>query len=110
LDHVARHVNAAAVAGGFDPADAHLTRTPLVVDPEGWRTLAGELEAMHERVQEIAAQSAARLGDADDQDATEATVVMMLFSSPPAGAAAADPADAGVHHHERRPAARGLHA
>jgi DNA-binding transcriptional ArsR family regulator len=118
LDHVARHVNAAAVAGGFDPADAHLTRTPLIVDPEGWRTLADELEAMHERVQEIAAESAARLADAEDQDGTEATVVMMLFSSVPtdavgaaamAAAADADPTDAGVHHHRRREA-RELHA
>jgi hypothetical protein len=86
------------------------------VDPEGWRTLADELEAMHERVQEIAAESAARLADADDQDGTEATVVMMLFSSVPtdaagaaAMAAAADPTDAGVHHHRRREA-RELHA
>jgi DNA-binding transcriptional ArsR family regulator len=109
LDHVARHVNAAAAAGGFDEAEAHLSRTPVTVDREGWRALASELEAMSERVEEIEAESAARLSCADAEDGTAATVVMMLFASAPAGAAAVDPADADVHHRQRRPA-RELHA
>ncbi|MFN2521673.1 MAG: hypothetical protein ABR525_11645, partial [Candidatus Limnocylindria bacterium] len=93
LEHVARHVNAAASAGGFDMPDAHLSRMPVVVDAEGWRALAGELDALNERVQEIGAQSAARLEAAEEEDGAEATVVLMLFSSAPTDAAAPDAVD-----------------
>ena len=92
-------VTAAAAAGGFDVADAHLTRTPITVDAQGWRDLAAELAALTDRVVEIQRESAARLAESQAAE-TQATVVLMLFDSsdiaqvPPANGA--HPA-AGAH-------------
>jgi DNA-binding transcriptional ArsR family regulator len=80
LDSVARSVTAAAAAGGFDVADAHLTRSPIVVDDQGWRELAAELAGLTERVVEIQRESAERLAESDAGE-TQATVVLMLFDS-----------------------------
>jgi DNA-binding transcriptional ArsR family regulator len=84
LQHVARHVNAAATAGGFDIPDAHLTRSPINVDTKGWKALARQLATMTERIQRIEAESAKRLKAADHEGEIEATVVLMLFRSAPA--------------------------
>jgi DNA-binding transcriptional ArsR family regulator len=102
LEHVAVHVNAAAAAGGFDIANAHLTRTAVRLDEEGWNALAKELEATCARVDQIAAESAERLDSSEASTALEATAVLMLFRSAPVGAPA-DPA-ASQHRPGRRPA------
>jgi len=80
LESVGRYVAAAAATGGFDVADAHLTRSPITVDEQGWRELAAELGALTERVVTIQRQSAERLAESDGKEA-EATVVLMLFDS-----------------------------
>jgi DNA-binding transcriptional ArsR family regulator len=100
LEHVALHVNAAAAAGGFDISNAHLTRTPVTLDEEGWHALAKELEAACARVDRIAAESAERLAAAEHPTEVEATAVMMLFRSAPVGA----PSDqlAAKHRPSRR--------
>jgi DNA-binding transcriptional ArsR family regulator len=81
LETVGRYVSAAATAGGFDAADAHLSRSSAAVDAQGWRELAAELGALHERVAEIQRQSAERLAESGEEPVTEATVVLMLFES-----------------------------
>lgn len=103
LENVARHVNAAAEAGGFDTADAHLTRNPVKVDEQGWRELAGELETLMKRAKQIAGESAARL---EDQAGVEATVVLMLFESAPEGATQVPPPAAEAPHRRGRLAPR----
>jgi DNA-binding transcriptional ArsR family regulator len=61
LDQIGAHVGAAAATGGFDDAHAHLTRSPVTVDAEGWRALSRELDAMTKRIREIEAASERRL-------------------------------------------------
>jgi DNA-binding transcriptional ArsR family regulator len=84
LETVGRQVTAAAAAGGFDVADAHLTRSPITVDDQGWRELASELEALTGRMQTIQRESAERLAETGAEE-TDATVVLMLFDSAPSG-------------------------
>jgi DNA-binding transcriptional ArsR family regulator len=93
-------VNAAA-AGGFNPADAHLTRSPVTVDAVGWKTLARELGAVHDRIREIEDESKSRLASAGHDGAQEATVVLMLFNSPPGPNAAPSPAADGSDGREK---------
>jgi DNA-binding transcriptional ArsR family regulator len=61
LDHTGAVVRAAALRGGFNHAEARLTRTTLVLDDEGWQTLSRELVGATERALEIAQESEARL-------------------------------------------------
>ncbi len=93
LDQVGGYVSAAAASGGFDAAEAHLTRSPVTVDAEGWRALARELDAMTERIRKIEAESEKRLRPgpgsaaagagvgAGAVDRRDASVVLMLFES-----------------------------
>jgi DNA-binding transcriptional ArsR family regulator len=97
VDQIGHYVGAAVASGGFDAADAHLTRSPVTVDAKGWSTLATELDALQERVKKIEAESKARLARSDHQDEQEATVVLMLFHS-----AAEVPAEGGSRSGARR--------
>ncbi len=92
LDQLAVYIRSAAADGGFDRADVHLTRNPVVVDEEGWRALAGELAAMTDRVAQIAEASAERLADQAAGASLAASVVLMLFESPRPGLPSAAPA------------------
>lgn len=82
LEQVGSDVGAAAADGGFDAPEAHLTRSPLTVDEQGWQALARELEAMTERIEQIQAESEQRLGRAEHDGQRTASVVLMLFESP----------------------------
>jgi DNA-binding transcriptional ArsR family regulator len=82
LEEIGSRVGAAAGAGGFDQAESHISRSPVMVDREGWKALARELDALLPRIQEIEAKSRERLERADHQGEQEATVVLMLFNSP----------------------------
>jgi DNA-binding transcriptional ArsR family regulator len=83
IEEVGHHVSAAASAGGFDQAEAHLTRSPLTVDARGWKALAHELDALLPRLQKIEADSKKRLARSDHQDEQGAAVVLMLFKPAP---------------------------
>jgi DNA-binding transcriptional ArsR family regulator len=82
IDQVGAYVAAAAAEGGFNAADAHITRTPVTVDAKGWHALARELDNLVERIGKIEAASQRRLARANHDDKQEATVVLMLFQSP----------------------------
>jgi DNA-binding transcriptional ArsR family regulator len=82
LEEIGSQVGAAAGAGGFDQAESHISRSPVTVDREGWKTLARELDALLPRIQQIEAECRERLERADHQGEQEATVVLMLFNSP----------------------------
>jgi DNA-binding transcriptional ArsR family regulator len=102
LENLGAQITLAAGAGGFDVSDAHLTRTAVSVDAQGWRELAVELDALTERVAEIQSRSAERVADSDGL-ANPATVVLMLFDSTATAAAAVpEPLDCG-------PATRHMH-
>jgi DNA-binding transcriptional ArsR family regulator len=81
LQQAGVYVNAAAAAGSFNRANAHLSRTPLELDDEGWHAVAEELLKFMERAQEIERDCAERLKDAPE-DQTRGQLLMMLFESP----------------------------
>jgi DNA-binding transcriptional ArsR family regulator len=81
LTELGSQASAAAAAGGFDAANAHLSRTPVTVDARGWGELARELDALLTRIQKIEAESHKRLLKNDHQDEQRATVALMLFGS-----------------------------
>ncbi len=82
VQQLGHYISDAVAAGGFDQPESHLTRSPVIVDAQGWRELAGELEALLERIQQIEAASKKRLTSVDHVDEQQATVVLMLFNSP----------------------------
>jgi DNA-binding transcriptional ArsR family regulator len=99
LEQVGSHVSAAATAGGFDAAEAHLTRSPVTLDDQGWKALSRELTQMNARVKKIEEQSAKRLkSGGEDRGGQRATVVLMLFQS--------DPSDGATGGSDGRPASR----
>jgi DNA-binding transcriptional ArsR family regulator len=81
LAEVGARVNAAAEAGGFERGDSHLSRSPVTVDAQGWKELAGELDSFLGRVAKIEAASRKRIAQSDHLDEQRATVVLMLFNS-----------------------------
>lgn len=82
LDQIGGYVTLAAATGGFNAAEAHLTRSPVTVDDKGFAALARELEAMTGRIQKIEADSRVRLDRAASGTARNTSVVLMLFDSP----------------------------
>lgn len=106
LEQISFYVNAAATTGGFDAAEAHLTRSPVTVDEKGFKALARELEALTGRIQKIEADSKQRLRKSDHGGVQEATVVLMLFQSTSAATATAAAAGAERDGQHAKPARR----
>ena len=79
LADVGERVAAAASAGGFSRHDAHLSRTELSLDDEGWAALAEELLALLKRVDEIQAESRERQGPEAHVDEKNTDLILMLF-------------------------------
>ena len=98
VDQIGAYVAAGAAEGGFNAADAHITRSPVTVDSKGWHTLARELDNMLERITKIEAASKQRLLRANHEGEQEATVVLMLFNSPSEVSQEAAPS----HHNARK--------
>jgi DNA-binding transcriptional ArsR family regulator len=109
LGDVGRSVNAAAALGGFNRADAHLLRTHLTLDDQGWRELADALMKLDAEAHRIQAESEERLRQTDHEGERRSTLVTMLFEgipaidAPPAAEAAdGDVADAAPAKGDRR--------
>ncbi len=79
LGQVSDFVNAAAVAGGFDREEAHLSRSPLVLDERGFKALAKECLKLYERARVIEQESAKRLKQNDRAGEISSGMVIMLF-------------------------------
>jgi DNA-binding transcriptional ArsR family regulator len=101
LTEIASSVTAAADNGGFEAGEAHLSRSPLIVDQQGWEELAQELDGLVARIQRIEADSQKRLAREDHHAEQLATVVLMLFHSGPQA-----PADGAAEPTPRRRASR----
>jgi DNA-binding transcriptional ArsR family regulator len=94
LDELGEYIVQAAATGGFDQKNSRLTRTRLVLDEEGWDTLAEKLKELLEFTDELQAQSGSRLKQANHEGERRAGLVMMLFEAAPtvpAPARARDP-------------------
>lgn len=84
LQQVTGYINAAAGQGGFDRGDAHLSRTVLMLDDEGWKQLAGEMAQWMGRVEQLEEESLQRMADAGQDSATVAkrtAAILMLFEA-----------------------------
>jgi Helix-turn-helix domain len=79
LSDVARDVSNAARSGGFLRDNMHLSRTPIVVDAEGWTKLSDLLEQTVKDALAIQAESTDRLAAAGQTDSQAARVILMLF-------------------------------
>jgi len=99
VEQLGAHVNAGAAEGGFDRADSHHTRTPMMLDEKGWHQISRELAKTLERIDKIAAEASARVKK-DPDGGFRATAAMMLFEGP--SQAAGLPEDAGIRRHKRR--------
>ena len=106
LGEVARSVGDAATVGGFDRQDAHLTRTRVVLDEQGWSELAVALSEMLGRAERIQEESGKRLEQADHQGEMSAALVMMLFEQMPSIGSAADAAGPAESAQQHKRAAR----
>jgi DNA-binding transcriptional ArsR family regulator len=83
LDEVNKSVAEAAAVGGFDKAEAHATRTKLVLDEKGFNELSGLLWDVLNRAEKIQEQSSKRLKAADHRGEAKAALAMMLFETMP---------------------------
>jgi DNA-binding transcriptional ArsR family regulator len=85
LQQITGYTNAAAAGGGFDRAEAHLSRTVLMLDDEGWEQLAAEMVRWVDVVERIEAESQTRIertpGGEAESTAKRSAAVMMLFES-----------------------------
>jgi hypothetical protein len=88
-------VNDAAVAGGFSRREAHLSRTALTLDDEGWGEVSELLVGMFDKLAAIERDSIERLTDGDGEP-SHSTVVLMNFESPPVPEGTHN----GAEHHE----------
>jgi DNA-binding transcriptional ArsR family regulator len=85
LQQITGYVNAAAAGGGFDRSEAHLSRTLLMLDEEGWEQLAAEMVRWVDVVERIEAESQERIsktpGGEAESTAKRTAAVMMLFET-----------------------------
>jgi len=83
LQNVDEYARAAAAAGGFDHDRAHLSRTLLRLDEQGWDELAEECEKLLDRLKDIESRATERLrGDAQAEEAAlDVGMVIMLFEA-----------------------------
>jgi DNA-binding transcriptional ArsR family regulator len=86
LKSVFEDLDEAMKTGTLDEiADRHLSRTPMVVDQQGWSDVAGLLSDTLDRLLEIQAEASARLANGDETGVSS-KVHMMHFKSPDADA------------------------
>jgi hypothetical protein len=82
LSQAGEYATQSATAGGFDRADAHVTRTALKLDETGWSALAAVTRrwlADVERIESSAKRRIERL----DEEPFDVGLVIMLFEALP---------------------------
>jgi DNA-binding transcriptional ArsR family regulator len=66
-------------------ADRHLSRTPLVLDDQGWGEVNDLLRKVHAEAEGVAKKSAQRLAKASEEGFSTRLVMMHFESKPPEG-------------------------
>ena len=79
LEEVAEDITDSATEGAFDQPDMHLSRTPLVLDEQGWQELAQAVAQLVKGTVEIEERSKKRLQEDRDLPQRAGTLVAMLF-------------------------------
>ena len=83
LQQIHDYGRASNAAGGFDRRDAHITRTALRLDAEGWEKLARSLRRVLEDVAEIEGEVAAREAAGEAEGVEDVGLVLMQFGALP---------------------------
>jgi DNA-binding transcriptional ArsR family regulator len=109
LKTVGEWVDQAAARGGFEPTEAHMSRTALKLDEKGWKELADKLQQLVKDTQRIQNESEKRRKESDHLDEIDAGLVMMMFKAPPVDEAPPPALDEGdtVHKKSTRSRSRG---
>jgi DNA-binding transcriptional ArsR family regulator len=94
LAPLGRLVQDAATTGGFSRREAHLSRTAMTLDDEGWREVSDLLVGMFDKLAAIEHDSIERLAGGETEP-SHSTVVLMNFESPPV-----PEGHRGAEHHE----------
>lgn len=82
LQSVFEDIEAASKAGTLNEVDdMHLSRTPMVLDQQGWSDVSEELDGSLERLLQIQSEASERLAKSGEQG-TLAKVNLMHFKSP----------------------------
>jgi DNA-binding transcriptional ArsR family regulator len=90
LRQIGEYANASAAAGGFDRADANISRVALKLDEKGWKQLAAASKKWLAEVQKIEDGVQKRLKNpGDEHDLTDVGLVVLLFEALPISEAAA---------------------
>jgi DNA-binding transcriptional ArsR family regulator len=82
LSQVGEYATQSATAGGFDRADAHVTRTALKLDEKGWSALAAVTQRWLADVERIESSAKRRI-DRSDEESFDVGLVIMLFEALP---------------------------
>jgi hypothetical protein len=86
VQQIHEYVSASAAAGGFDRADAHMTRTALKLDEKGWQQLVKAYEKLLSEIARIEAGVEKR----KPHELDDVGVVLMLFEALPFSRRAAE--------------------
>jgi DNA-binding transcriptional ArsR family regulator len=81
LARVAEQVNEAVSTGGFDRADAHLSRLPMTFDAKGFGDAAREFGEFVKKLKQIEEESRSRLEDGEHDGELPTLVVLMMFEA-----------------------------
>jgi DNA-binding transcriptional ArsR family regulator len=85
LKSIFEDIEAASKAGTLEEVDElHISRTPMVLDTQGWSDVADLLNGSLDRLLEIQAESATRLGESKEEG-TLSRVHLLHFKSPKVG-------------------------
>jgi DNA-binding transcriptional ArsR family regulator len=97
LRQIGEYANSSAAAGGFDRADANITRLSLRLDEKGWNQLAAASKKWLAEVQRIEEGVQKRLKKpGDEHDLTDVGLVVLLFEALPISEAAATSSNDGA--------------
>ena len=84
LQQIGEYATGSAAAGGFDRADAHITRTAMRLDAKAWTELAAASKRWLADVAKIEARATARLAaNGAEHDGIDVGLVIMLFEALP---------------------------
>jgi len=83
LHEIGQDVGRAAVTGGFDRRDAHLTRTNLTLDQRAWADLSEELIRLREWALSLERESKGRLDESNHQGEVKVGLGLMLYQKVP---------------------------
>jgi DNA-binding transcriptional ArsR family regulator len=81
LEQISDFVNAAAIEGGFNHAEAHLNRIQLTLDERGWQEVSRKLTQLLAALPKIEEASRKRLERGGHEDERNMTVVTMGFET-----------------------------